>query len=228
MACISDSDCVDCFNTTLEDIRSKLLLEVTNQMDQFEDLHHTHRQIERAGLETCLQKSKDDTMFKTMEVFREVFEERHERLKEKSRELPDLISDTEEKSLIKESLLQRIERLKTEQAKKRELIVAQNKANKCRLKELHGMTELFRNYLGLEIRKIHGEKLQFVFRNLDPQDPECAFTFVLRINDEGVYKIESCSPLLECMAELEQKLNEHNNFSAFLPNVRKAFKDLIS
>ena len=33
-----------------------------------------------------------------------------------------------------------------------------------------------------------GEKLQFVFRNLDHRDPESAYTFILMINDEGVYQ----------------------------------------
>ncbi|XP_063070148.1 kinetochore protein Spc25 [Engraulis encrasicolus] len=228
MACITDVDCVECFNTTLEEIRSKLMSLVVAQIDQLEDSGHTHRQDVKAGLEQCWQKAKDDTIFRTMGMFSHVFEESNVCLKEKRRELPDLIADTEEKGLIKESLQQRMERLRAEQAKRKELVMAQNKANKNRLKELHSMSGLYQKYLALEIRKIHGEKLQFVFRNMDPKDPESPFTFILSISDEGVYRIESCSPPLECMAELEKKLNELNKFSAFIPNVRKAFKDLIS
>lgn len=33
-----------------------------------------------------------------------------------------------------------------------------------------------------------GEKLQFVFRNLDHRDPESAYTFILLINEKGEYQ----------------------------------------
>lgn len=212
----------------LEDIRTKLISQVVGEMVETEaDLHHTHRQYVKASLDTCLKKCKDETLFETIEVFEKDLARRTAILKEKSRELPELISETEEKILSKESLVQRINRLKKEQAKNRDLIVAQNKANKDRLKELHRVKQVFQDCLKMEIRKIHGEKLQFVFRNLDHRDPESAYTFILLLNEEGVYQIESCSPPLECMPQLEQKLKETNNFSAFLANIRKEFKALI-
>ncbi|XP_031414443.1 kinetochore protein Spc25 [Clupea harengus] len=228
MAQINDVDSGESFITMLEEIRTKLIFQVVGEMVETEtELHHAHRQFGKAGLETCLKKCKDETLFETIEVFKKDLAQRSTIVKQKSRELPEVISEIEEKSLMKESLIQKIERLKTEQAKNSDLIVAQNKANKDRLKNLHKVKQVFQDCLKLEIRKIQGEKLQFVFRNLDHRDPESAYTFILMINDEGVYQIESCSPPLECMSQLEQNLKKTNNFSAFLANVRKEFKALI-
>nr|XP_014347074.1 PREDICTED: kinetochore protein Spc25 isoform X2 [Latimeria chalumnae] len=67
------------------------------------------------------------------------------------------------------------------------------------------------------------EKLQFVFRYINQKDPERPYAFVLRINEQGEYEVLSCDPALECMAQLQQKVRETNNFSAFLANIRKAF-----
>ncbi|XP_062389960.1 kinetochore protein Spc25 [Sardina pilchardus] len=228
MASINDTDAVECFTNMLEEIRTKLISKVVGEMvDTETDLHISHRQSVKAGFESCLKKCKDETLFETIEVYEKDLAQRSAILKEKSRELPEVISETEEKILIKESLLQKIDRLKKEQSKHKDLIVAQNKANKDRLKNLHKVKQVFQDCLKVEIRKIQGEKLQFVFRNLDHRDPESAYTFMLQINEEGAYQIESCSPPLECMPQLEQRLKETNNFSAFLANVRKEFKALI-
>ncbi|XP_043931522.1 kinetochore protein Spc25 [Protopterus annectens] len=70
------------------------------------------------------------------------------------------------------------------------------------------------------------EQLQFIFRSISHKDPELAYTFTLKINDNGDYEVTSCDPPLECMPLLEQKVRETNNFSAFLANIRKAFLQL--
>ncbi|KAK1788568.1 hypothetical protein P4O66_002443 [Electrophorus voltai] len=103
------------------------------------------------------------------------------------------------------------------------VIDSQNKANKARLKNLNKMKEIFQERLSLEIRKIQGEKLQFIFRNINHKNPESAYTFLLRISEDGVYQMISCDPPLEQAVHLERKLQETNNFSAFLANVRKEF-----
>lgn len=52
-----------------------------------------------------------------------------------------------------------------------------------------------------------GEKLQFIFRNINHKDPQSAYTFLLRINEDGVYKSKSMQllyyhaqkPSLKCL-----------------------------
>lgn len=37
---------------------------------------------------------------------------------------------------------------------------------------------------------IRGEKLQFIFRDINPRDSECVYTFMLRISEGGLYQSE--------------------------------------
>ncbi|XP_006001326.1 kinetochore protein Spc25 [Latimeria chalumnae] len=144
-------------------------------------------------------------------------------IKEKQAQKEKCALDRECDEKQKPALIAKIQQLKEDLDNKKESISAHNKANKDRLKELQKSAELFKERLGLEIRKLHGEKLQFVFRYINQKDPERPYAFVLRINEQGEYEVLSCDPALECMAQLQQKVRETNNFSAFLANIRKAF-----
>lgn len=189
-------------------------------------------------------------------------------LKQKNGECPELVEEIEDKTRHKELLIQKIGKLKQEQAKNRECMLAhvlwcnlyahvgvkqgvsnisvvgfsyfwffpflvihsQNQANKSRLKNLNKIKDIFQEWLSLEIRKIQGklllvlsyckwtipylflafnintnmsitvfvnvclcegDRLQFVFRNINHRNPESAYTFLLRINQEGVYQSKS-------------------------------------
>ncbi|KAG8124963.1 hypothetical protein E2320_020324 [Naja naja] len=83
--------------------------------------------------------------------------------------------------------------------------------------------KLFKERLGLEIRKTCDKHLQFVFRYIDHKDFQKPYILTLSINEEGAYEVVSCSPPLDCTEELQRKVRETNNFSAFIANVRKAF-----
>ncbi|XP_053264890.1 kinetochore protein Spc25 isoform X3 [Podarcis raffonei] len=65
--------------------------------------------------------------------------------------------------------------------------------------------------------------LQFIFRCVDHKDLEKPYILTLTINEEGAYEVISCFPPLDCIEELQQKVRETSNFSAFIANVRKAF-----
>ncbi|GCB76395.1 hypothetical protein scyTo_0019135, partial [Scyliorhinus torazame] len=106
-------------------------------------------------------------------------------------------------------------------------ISTQQRENKAKLKELNKSADLFKKRMRLEIRKVQGEQLQFIFRNISYKNPEQPFTFLLKFNEEGNYEVTSCEPPSECMPLLLEKLKETNNFSAFLANVRKAFTKLV-
>nr|2VE7_A Chain A, KINETOCHORE PROTEIN HEC1, KINETOCHORE PROTEIN SPC25 [Homo sapiens]2VE7_B Chain B, KINETOCHORE PROTEIN HEC1, KINETOCHORE PROTEIN SPC25 [Homo sapiens]3IZ0_C Chain C, NDC80-SPC25 chimera protein, Chain B from PDB 2VE7 (Ndc80 bonsai) [Homo sapiens]3IZ0_E Chain E, NDC80-SPC25 chimera protein, Chain B from PDB 2VE7 (Ndc80 bonsai) [Homo sapiens] len=98
-----------------------------------------------------------------------------------------------------------------------------NKANAERLKRLQKSADLYKDRLGLEIRKIYGEKLQFIFTNIDPKNPESPFMFSLHLNEARDYEVSDSAPHLEGLAEFQENVRKTNNFSAFLANVRKAF-----
>ncbi|XP_032879548.1 kinetochore protein Spc25 [Amblyraja radiata] len=127
----------------------------------------------------------------------------------------------------KQELVKKIKQLKEELVQKQESISTQKQENKAKLKELNTSAEMFKKRMGLEIRRVHGEQLQFIFKNVNSKDPGQLFTFLLKFNEEGNYEVVSCDPPLECMPLLQEKLKENNNFSAFLASVRKAFTALV-
>ncbi|XP_061090433.1 kinetochore protein Spc25 [Conger conger] len=225
MACIKDQDVQQQFSNKLEEVRSKLLNQAIGEMIEMEEeLCQTHKQFFKSVKDTCLKKFKEDeTMFETIQIYRNELEHISTLTKEKRDIIPETLSEMEEKETQKENMIRNINRLKEGLVKKKELIISQNKANKARLKNLNKAKLVFQESLGLEIRKIHGEKLQFIFRNINHKDPEIVYTFILRISEEGSYEVVSCDPPIESMPHLERKLQETNNFSAFLANVRKEF-----
>lgn len=225
MACITDPYVNEQFSSKLEEVRNKLLNQAIGEMiDTEEELCQAHKQFFKSVEDACSKKCKEaETMFETIQMYRNELEHIRDVVKQKRDIIPEALSEMEEKEIQKENLISNINRLKEGLATKKELIVSQNKANKARLKNLNKAKLVFQESLGLEIRKIHGEKLQFIFRNINQKDPETAYTFVLRISEEGSYEVVSCDPPIANMPHLERKLQETNNFSAFLANVRKEF-----
>lgn len=110
------------------------------------------------------------------------------------------------------------------------MIESQNRANKDRLRNLQKARLVFQDHLGLEIRTVlsksqlvKGEKLQFVYRNINPADQDSAYIITMGIKEDGTYQIVSSDPALECLPDLEKRLQETNNLPVFLANVRKEF-----
>lgn len=148
-------------------------------------------------------------------------------IQEKKENLLKLIAEVKDKKQEVEALTANIQDLKEEYARKKETISTANKANEERLKRLQKSADLYKDRLGLEIRKIYGDKLQFIFTDIDPKHPDRPFMFSLCLNEARDYEVSDCAPRLECLAEFQEKVRQTNNFSAFLANVRKAFTALV-
>ncbi|KAJ6660726.1 hypothetical protein lerEdw1_017352 [Lerista edwardsae] len=141
-------------------------------------------------------------------------------IEEKQQSLSKLLASTEEGEKEKADLMESIQELKEELARKSS---TNRKAMEQRVESLNKAEKLFKERLGLEIRKTSANHLQFIFRYIDQKDPDKPYTLTLSINDEGAYEVVSCSPPLDCKEELQRKVRETNNFSAFIANTRKAF-----
>lgn len=231
MMSITDPTTSDRFTKAMEEIHSKQLQAFAKITDMTTELCQSHRQFVKSALDTCMKKCKDDEMlFETIQTFRKDLEQKNKSLKEKRHAISDVISEIQQKEMQKDEIIHKIEKLKEEQAKRKELIESQNKANKNRLKNLQKCRLMFQEHLALEIRTIlgktelvRGEKLQFVFRNINPTDLESAYIVTMGINAEGSYQIVSSDPALKCLPDLEKRLQETNNLAAFLANIRKEF-----
>ncbi|XP_067265202.1 kinetochore protein Spc25 isoform X2 [Chanodichthys erythropterus] len=159
MASIRDYNVVEQFNSRLEEIRTKLLDQAMGEVlnDTAAELCQEHRHYMKSVLDTCFKKCKEDeTMFDMIHAYKQDLKEKTSSLKKKSAEHLEVVSEIEDKEHHKALLFQRIEKLKKDQARNRELIQSQNKANKDRLKKLNKCKDVFQKHLSLEIRKIQG------------------------------------------------------------------------
>ncbi|KAM3918833.1 kinetochore protein Spc25 [Leptodactylus fuscus] len=160
--------------------------------------------------------------------FRDDIENQNKRIEEKKDDILREIAKVKANENLSEELSENIQKLREELTRKRELAMANKKANKDKLKELHKSATLFKERLGLEIRKLRGDRLQFVFRCINPKDLEEPYSCIIYFNEEGEYQLTGCDPPLECIAEYERKVRETKNFSALLANLRKSFAALCT
>ncbi|KAK2906110.1 kinetochore protein Spc25 [Channa argus] len=231
MASITDPNTSVKFTSAMEEIHNKQLKTYGEIIDTTTELCQSHRQFVKSALDTCIKKCKDDeTVFEKIRTLKTDLEQKNASLREKKRAISEVMDEIQWKEMEKDDIIQKIQKLKDEQAKRKELIESQHKENKYRLKNLQKTRLIFQNHLGMEIRKIvaktqldKGEKLQFVFRNIKPSDHGCAYVVTMGIKDNGSYQIVSSDPVLECLPALESQLQETNNLPAFLAKVRKEF-----
>ncbi|XP_013919211.1 PREDICTED: kinetochore protein Spc25 [Thamnophis sirtalis] len=164
-------------------------------------------------------KEGDEIISKFHEYTNEVCE-LNKSIEEKQTKISEALSNIKDEEKEKADLLNSIQELKEEliQNSKSTHKTAEEMEERLRKAE-----KLFKERLGLEIRKTDDKHLQFVFRCIDHKDFQKPYILTLSINEEGAYKVVSCSPPLDCAEELQRKVRETNNFSAFIANVRKAF-----
>lgn len=225
MASIKDPHATDWFGSAMEEMRTKLLVQAFGEITETTvELSHAHKQFMRSAVDTCSKKCKDDeALFDMIQTYEKDIEQINVSTKEKMTAISGRLSEIEFQEAQKGNMSQEMVKLREENIKKRDLLLSQHKANKDRLKNLNKAKRVFEDRLGLEIRKIYGEKLQFIFQNIDPVNQDRVFTFIMGIKDNGSYQIFSSEPALERMSFLESRLQETNNISAFLANIRKEF-----
>ncbi|XP_033639589.1 kinetochore protein Spc25-like [Asterias rubens] len=143
------------------------------------------------------------------------------------------------KAVIKESALKLQELLFEREQKQKEYIVgmekcnqqkelveAQEKATKTRLRELIKAESLYKEWLGLQFKKISEDHLQFVFSYLDPKDHSRTFSFTIKI-ENNKYNVADSNPAIEGLDKMAASLNESNNLTEFIVTAWRKFKELL-
>ncbi|NWZ77544.1 SPC25 protein, partial [Poecile atricapillus] len=170
-------------------------------------------------------KEEDLMIDKIQEYNNEILQQR-KYLAEKEEQLTEIKLKLNQEEEQQKNLNDSIQELKEELVKKMEIKSSKTKAAKEKAEQVSKIKTLFKEHLGLEMRRIQDEQLQFIFRHIDHKDPNKPYMCTLSINEQGDYEVTSCTPPLDCIAELQLKLRETNNFSAFVANIRKAFTAL--
>ncbi|XP_026152194.1 kinetochore protein Spc25 [Mastacembelus armatus] len=234
MTSITDPSISDRFTSEMEEIHNKQLKAYAEINDMTIERCQSHRQLVKLALDTYLKKCKDNEMlFQAIQALKIDVEQKNTALKEKQQTISEVTYEIQQKEIQKDDIIEKIEKLKEEQVKRKQLIESQNKANKDRLRNLQKSRLVFQDHLGLEIRAVfcktqqaNGEKLQFIFRNINQSDEDSPYIITMGIKEDGSYQIVSSDPMLECLPALESRLQETNNLAAFLANCKKEFISL--
>ncbi|NWY76478.1 SPC25 protein, partial [Erithacus rubecula] len=199
----------------------------TEQRNQTTALRDLYKETVEALTEKWSKKLKEEdlTKDKIREYKNEILQQ-SKYIAEKEEQLAEIKSKLNQEEEQQQNLTDIIQGLKEELRKKMEIKSSKNKAAKEKVEQLSKITALFKEHLGLEMRRIHDEQLQFIFRHIDHKNPDKPYICTLHINEQGDYEVTSCTPPLDCIAELQLKLRETNNFSAFVANIRKSFTAL--
>ncbi|NXY14722.1 SPC25 protein, partial [Atrichornis clamosus] len=170
---------------------------------------------------------EEDLMIDKIQEYNNEILQQSKYIAEKEEQLTEIKLELNQEEEQQKNLTDSIQELKEALMKKMEIKSSKNEAAKEKVEGVCKTKTLFEERLGLELRRIHNEQLQFIFRCIDHKDPDKPYMFTLSINEQGDYEVTSCTPPLDCIAEFQLKLRESNNFSAFVANVRKAFTALL-
>uniref|UniRef100_A0A8D2QLP3 Kinetochore protein SPC25 n=1 Tax=Zosterops lateralis melanops TaxID=1220523 RepID=A0A8D2QLP3_ZOSLA len=198
--------------------------EQNNQTSALRDL--CKETIEALSEKWSKKLKEEDLMIDKIREYNNEILQQNKYIAEKEEQLTEIKGKINQEEEEQKNLNDSIQKLKEELRKKMEIKSSKNKAAKEKVEQVSKIKALFEEHLALEIRRIHDEQLQFIFRHIDHKDPDKPYIFTLSINEQGDYEVTSCTPPLDCIAELQLKLRETNNFSAFVANVRKAFTAL--
>ncbi|KAM4690735.1 kinetochore protein Spc25 [Rhinophrynus dorsalis] len=215
-------------NQYMQEFRSKFINKNSEEVTS-QTLKESYKESLKSRADAWAKKYRDgELMIEKVLEFRNDICLQDKCIEEKQKDILREAAKREEYEKEESDLTERIQSLREELKHKREVALANRKANKDRIRELEKSAALFKERLGLEIRKLRGDKLQFVFRCINPKDLDQPYSCTIFLNDQGDYEVAGCDPPLECMAEFQRKLRETRNFSAFLANLRKCFAALSS
>lgn len=207
---------------------NKFKSNVNDTSCQMVGLRDTYKDTSKAFAEKLSVKLKEEERMIQMYLeYKNQICRQNKLIQEKKDNLLKLTGEINGKKQDLEVLTANIQDLKEEYARKKKTISTAKEASEERLQRLQKSVDVFKDRLGLEIRKIYGDKLQFIFTNIDPKHPDSPFMFCLHLNEARDYEVSDSAPHLECLAEFQENLRKTKNFSAFLANVRKAFSTVV-
>lgn len=85
------------------------------------------------------------------------------------------------------------------------------------------------SFLGLDLQKAHGNRMTFVFTQIDPTNPSKQFYFQFYVDDTDQYKMGECCPLISpsTIESIIRTLNEDNDITRFTVSMRREFVKMV-
>ncbi len=131
-------------------------------------------------------------------------------------EVPAKLSDRSKQLETEQRALEAARRQVEEKREGREL----------RRNEMAKGIPFYKDRLGLAFERMPDGSLSFRLTLVDPQNPARPFTFSLLVTAQNTYQVLRCEPRVEYDALLGQ-LNQDNDLSVFVRQMRRLFKNLV-
>jgi kinetochore protein Spc25 len=103
---------------------------------------------------------------------------------------------------------------------------AKKEGRQLRKNELSMGITFYKERLGLSFERMPDNSLSLRMTLIDPENPARPFSFAVFVNAKNKYEVLRCEPRVDFDALLTN-LNQDNNFSLFVQNMRRLFKKLV-
>ncbi|BFZ01090.1 hypothetical protein BsWGS_04129 [Bradybaena similaris] len=204
-----------------------ILLSKLREFQQQKELQRQHILAVAAG------QDQDKALQKKLKLLEATIGEQHSKHKKadstNKQRLKSLLADIDTKTKVKAAKERLIATLQDELAhlSMEKRLVRDVPNSELKTKQLEMEEAFSTRHLALEIKKVKGGWLQFVFTNINRQKPELPYCFSLQIDENRKYIVGKCQPEVADMEMLTEKLNATNNLSVFVHSVRKRFTDMV-
>ncbi|KAI5969902.1 SPC25 [Candida margitis] len=210
----------------LEDIDQKL----TNKQAEFSHEAHIHKQItsELKSIDDDSRKKVSSLSAKELSV-KQRLDEAMANLEIQGTKVRELEQDKNEFLETKKQLEAEIKRLNELIDRNRDELRSSDDAFEQRLQSCIGEALKYELFSGMRLEPLDNNQIQFIFFNLDPNDPDRKFSVVVDVGGESFLVGETLPQLSrEFLDNAQLELNQHQQLARFLKQVWSQFNSLVS
>jgi len=144
-----------------------------------------------------------------------------------SQELEQLQMETNKKIKERDTNKSRLEEVKKHLNEKEQIIGEAEKKKQEKIKNAEKALSLYTNNLGvrIEVSKTQRQSMIFIMTQISKSNPTQEFILELRLENDK-YCLMNSVPQLPNIQNLEDRLNQTNNWRGFILHVRKLFQDI--
>ncbi|XP_076803552.1 uncharacterized protein LOC143447369 [Clavelina lepadiformis] len=153
-----------------------------------------------------------------------------ETLKAELKKMKRAKEDTENQDALTQSKILKLKELLDQESREQDDLVKLNESKlrktEAKIKLLKESMDLTLTCLGLEVRPLKDNRIQFVFRNISEVNCDLTVFVIIQLVDR-VYKVLESEPNIAAdqLKKIEDTLNETNNLSKFVYHMRSILRD---
>lgn len=218
--------------TSLTQTREKFISDwTTDQYDQFKNrqtkLYRANCKLDR---DTITQHGENiENLLKQTDVSKKGIEEKTTRLAFLKQELEQMSKDISKTLNCKETVSMEIQQALQYIEQNQQTLKTTTTDLDHKQADLETQASVYRENLDLQMRKISGGKIQFIFSSLDRNNPETTCYLFIKLSEaDRKYIVTDVEPPVADLDQLVDKLNNTNDLKSFMVAMRKRFQQILT